>query len=396
VRGRDLRLTLVLGALTAFGPVSIDLYLPALPELARDFDTHESNVQLTITACLVGLAVGQAVAGPLSDAFGRKRPLLIGVAVYAVSSAACAASASLGLLTAGRLLQGLAGAAGIVIARAVVRDLYSGVEAARYFSLLMLVTGLAPILAPFVGAQLLHLTSWRGLFVALAAYGVLLIAGVAFWLRETLPEERRVTGGARQTARAFRIVARDRDVIGYSLACGFMFAAMFAYIAGSPFVLQDVYGLSPAEFGVAFGVNSIGIVTASQLGRRLLLRHSERRILGTALAFAATAGLALLGASALDLGLAGVLVPLFCVISCIGLVFPTATSLAMANHPEVAGTASGLLGVLQFVLGAVTAPLVGLAGTDTAVPMAAVIAGLTVAALLAFRVLPRPVRAPAT
>jgi MFS transporter, DHA1 family, multidrug resistance protein len=396
VRGRDLRLTLVLGALTAFGPVSIDLYLPALPELARDFDTHESNVQLTITACLVGLAVGQAVAGPLSDAFGRKRPLLIGVAVYAVSSAACAASASLGLLTAGRLLQGLAGAAGIVIARAVVRDLYAGVEAARYYSLLMLVTGLAPILAPFVGAQLLHLTSWRGLFVALAAYGVLLIAAVAFWLRETLPEERRVTGGARQTARAFRVVARDRDVIGYSLACGFMFAAMFAYIAGSPFVLQDVYGLSPAEFGVAFGVNSIGIVTASQLGRRLLLRYSERRILGTALAFAATAGLALLGASALDLGLAGVLVPLFCVISCIGLVFPTATSLAMANHPEVAGTASGLLGVLQFVLGAVTAPLVGLAGTDTAVPMAAVIAGLTVAALLAFRVLPRPVRAPAT
>jgi MFS transporter, DHA1 family, multidrug resistance protein len=391
VRGRDLKLTLVLGALTAFGPVSMDLYLPALPELARDFDTHESNVQLTLTACLVGLAVGQALAGPISDALGRKRPLLIGVTVYAVSSTACAAAASLGLLTAVRLLQGFAGAAGIVIARAVVRDLYSGVEAARYFSLLMLVTGVAPILAPFVGAQLLHLTSWRGLFVALAAYGVVLIAAVAFWVRETLPEERRVTGGARQTARAFRVVARDRDVIGYSLACGFMFAAMFAYISGSPFVLQDVYGLSPAEFGVAFGVNSIGIVTASQVGRRLLLRHSERRILGTTLTFAATAGLALLGASALDVGLAGVLVPLFCVISCIGLVFPTATSLAMANHPEVAGTASGLLGVLQFVLGAVTAPLVGLAGTDTAVPMAAVIAGLALAALLSFRVLPRPV-----
>lgn len=395
MRGRDLKLTLVLGALTAFGPVSMDLYLPALPELARDFDTHESNVQLTLTACLVGLAVGQALAGPISDALGRKRPLLIGVAVYGAASAACAAAASLGLLTAARLLQGFAGAAGIVIARAVVRDLYSGVEAARYFSLLMLVTGVAPILAPFVGAQLLHLTSWRGLFVALAAYGVALIAAVALWVRETLPEERRVTGGARQTARAFRIVARDRDVIGYSLACGFMFAAMFAYISGSPFVLQGVYGLSPAEFGVAFGVNSIGIVTASQLGRRLLLRYSERRILGTALAFATTAGLALLGASWLELGLAGVLVPLFCVISCIGLVFPTATSLAMANHPDLAGTASGLLGVLQFVLGAVTAPLVGLAGTDTAVPMAAVIAALTVAALLAFRVLPRPVRAAA-
>lgn len=396
LRGRDLKLTLVLGALTAFGPVSIDLYLPALPELARDFDTHESNVQLTITACLVGLAVGQAVAGPLSDAFGRRRPLLIGVLVYAVASVACAAAASLGLLTAGRLLQGLAGAAGIVIARAVVRDLYSGVEAARYFSLLMLVTGVAPILAPFVGAQLLHLTSWRGLFVALAAYGVLLVAAVAFWLRETLPEERRVTGGARETARAFRVVARDRDVIGYALAMGFMFAAMFAYIAGSPFVLQEVYDLSPAEFGVAFGVNSIGIVTASQVGRRLLLRHSERRILGAGLGFAACSGLALLGAAALDLGLAALLVPLFGVISCVGLVFPTSTSLALANHPDVAGTASGLLGVLQFVLGAATAPLVGLAGTDTAVPMAAVIAALTVAALVAFRVLPRRVPAPAT
>lgn len=395
LRGRGLPLMFVLGALTAFGPVSIDLYLPALPELARDFGTHESQVQLTITACLVGLAVGQAVAGPVSDALGRRRPILFGVAVYAVASAACAAAASLGLLTAGRLLQGFAGAAGIVIARAVVRDLYSGVEAARYFSLLMLVTGLAPVLAPFVGAQLLHLTSWRGLFVALTAYGVLLFAAAFFFLRETLPEERRVTGGARQTARAFQVVARDRDVIGYSLTCGFMFAAMFAYIAGSPFVLQDVYDLSPAEFGVAFGVNSIGIVTASQLGRRLLLRHSERRILGTTLIVATTAGIALLIASAIDLGLFGVLVPLFLVISCIGLVFPTATALAMANHPEVAGTASGLLGVLQFLLGAVTAPLVGLAGTDTALPMAAVIAGLSTAALVAFRVLPRPVLAPA-
>jgi DHA1 family bicyclomycin/chloramphenicol resistance-like MFS transporter len=393
VRGRDLRITVVLGALTAFGPVSIDLYLPALPELARDFGTHESQVQLTITTCLIGLAVGQALAGPVSDALGRRRPLLIGVAVYAAASVACAVSASLGLLTAMRLLQGFAGAAGIVIARAVVRDLYSGTAAARYFSLLMLVTGLAPILAPFVGAQLLHLTSWRGLFAVLAAYGVLLAAGVALFLRETLPAGRRVTGGVRQTGRAFRMLATDRDVIGYSLACGFMFAAMFAYIAGSPFVLQNVYGLSPAMFGVAFGVNSIGIVTASQVGRRLLLRLPERQILGATLAFAATAGLALVAASAIDLGLAGVLVPLFCVISCVGLVFPTATSLALANHPEVAGTASGLLGVLQFLLGAATAPLVGLAGTDTALPMASVIATLALAALLAFRVMTSPARA---
>lgn len=203
-----------------------------------------------------------------------------------------------------------------------------------------------------------------------------------------------MTGGVRETARTFRMLGRDRDVIGYSLACGFMFAAMFAYIAGSPFVLQDVYGLSPALFAVAFGVNSVGIVAASQFGRRLLLRRPERQILGATLAFAASAGLALLAASAIDLGLAGLLVPLFCVISCVGLVFPTATSLALANHPEVAGTASGLLGVLQFVLGAATAPLVGLAGTDTALPMAAVIAALALAALLAFRFLTNAARAP--
>ena len=394
LRGRGLPLTIVLGALTAFGPVSIDLYLPALPQLARDFHTHESNVQLTITACLVGLAVGQALAGPISDAFGRRRPIVVGVAVYAVASIGCVAAGSLGVLTAMRLFQGLAGAAGIVIARAVVRDLYSGAEAARYFSLMMLVTGVAPVLAPFIGAQLLHLTSWRGLFVALTAYGVLLTVAAWMFLRETLPPERRVTGGVRDTARTFRMLAHDRDVIGYSLTCGFMFAAMFAYIAGSPFVLQDVFGLSPAQFGVAFGVNSVGIVTASQVNRRLLLSHPERRILGATVTVAATAGMILLASSALEIGLFGVLVPLFFVISCVGLVFPTATSLALANHPEVAGSASGLLGVLQFVLGAAAAPLVGVAANGTAVPMAAVMAALACAALLAFRVLTREAVAP--
>jgi DHA1 family bicyclomycin/chloramphenicol resistance-like MFS transporter len=188
------------------------------------------------------------------------------------------------------------------------------------------------------------------------------------------------------------MLIHDRDVIGYSLTCGFMFAAMFAYIAGSPFVLQDVFGLSPAEFGLAFGANSVGIVTASQLNRRLLLRHSERRILAATLTLAAVAGVVLLVLASLDIGLFGVLIPLFFVISCVGLVFPTATSLALANHPEVAGSASGLLGVLQFVLGACIAPLVGVFSNGTAVPMAAVICALACLALVAYRVLTTPRR----
>jgi DHA1 family bicyclomycin/chloramphenicol resistance-like MFS transporter len=386
---------LVLGSLTAFGPLSIDMYLPGLPAMARSLHASASEAQLTLTACLVGLAVGQLLAGPLSDRLGRRRPAIVGVAAYSLVSLFCALSPSVHVLTGLRLFQGLAGAAGIVIARAAVRDLYSGVEAARFFSILMLVNGLAPILAPVIGGQLLKVTSWRGVFVTLAAIGVVLLIGAITGLPETLPPERRRGDGLRATVATMRALARDIVFVGYALTCGLSFAAMFAYIAGSPFVLEDIYGVSPQVFSAIFAVNACGIVAASQINHRLLARLTPRALLRVALLAAAAGGIALLTVVLVGgLGVWAVLVPLFVVVSSVGVVMPNSTALALTDHPETAGSASALLGMLQFVVGAAVAPLVGVAGKETAVPMALTIAVLAVGALAAMGALTRR-RAPA-
>lgn len=376
-----LRLALILGSLTAFAPMSTDLYLPAFPELTRHFGASQAAVQLTLTACLTGLALGQLLAGPCSDAMGRRRPLLIGLAVYVAASVGCALAPSAAALTGLRLAQGLAGAAGLVIARAVVRDLYSGVALARFFSLLMLVHGLAPILAPLIGSQLIRVVPWQGLFAVLAGYGVLLLVGVSFGLPETLPPPARHRGGLRVTGRVMRQLLTDRRFIGYALASGLVYAAMFCYIAGSPFVLQQTYGLSPQLYGVAFGVNAVGLATLAQLNRLLLRRLPPRRLLTTGLVLAALGGVGLITAALAGLGLPAILPALFAVVTSIGLVLPNATTLALSGHPEQAGSASALLGVLQFLLGAVAAPLVGAFGASTTVPMAALICGLTLGGL---------------
>jgi DHA1 family bicyclomycin/chloramphenicol resistance-like MFS transporter len=392
---------LILGALSAFGPLSIDMYLPGLPSLGRTLDAPAWAVQLTLTACLAGLALGQVLAGPLSDRFGRRRPLLAGVALYALASLLCAAAPSVAVLVVLRFAQGVAGAAGIVIARAVVRDMHSGAAAARFFSLLMLVNGLAPILAPVLGGQILTVTSWRGVFVVLAAIGVLLVAATAAGLRETLPAAARHPGGVADTVRTFGALLADRAFLGYALACGLSFGAMFAYISGSPFVIQDIYGASPQLFSVMFATNALGLVLASQVNRALLRRLEPRAILRAALGVQALAGVALLVVVAAGGGVWAIVPLLFLVVASLGLVFPNATALALADHPRVAGSASGLLGVLQFIVGAATAPLVGVAGTGTALPMALTIAVLGVGGALAAtalatgpsRVAPRPVEA---
>jgi DHA1 family bicyclomycin/chloramphenicol resistance-like MFS transporter len=382
---------LILGALSTFGPLSIDMYLPALPALAVDLNAGASQTQLTLSACLLGLALGQVIAGPLSDARGRRRPLLIGVAAYAAASLLCVVAPSVSALIALRFVQGLAGAAGIVIARAVVRDLHSGVAAARFFSLLMIVSGLAPILAPLIGGQLLRVTSWRGVFGTLAVIGVLLLAA-ALGLEETLPAEARQRGGIRATLRTFRSLLADRNFVGYAISGGLVFAAMFAYISGSPFVLQQIYGVSPQLFSALFGLNAFGIMAAGQLNGRLVGRVAPERLLAAGLMTTALGGLALLIVVVANLGLAGVLPALFVVVASVGLVIPNATTLALAGHPHTAGSASALLGVLQYAVGAVVAPLVGLAGLN-ALPMAIVIAACGVGALttyaLAIRRAPR-------
>ncbi|MGK3204902.1 multidrug effflux MFS transporter [Amycolatopsis sp. MEPSY49] len=388
-RRSQLKFVLVLGGLSAFGPLSIDMYLPALPRMAADLHAADTTVQLTLSAFIAGLALGQLVVGPLSDSLGRRRPLLAGLMLYVVGSVLCAVSPDAWLLVAARLVQAVGAAAGIVIARATVRDLFSGTAMTKFFSTLMLVSGLAPILAPLLGGQLLNWTSWRGVFVVLTAFGALLLAVVAFSLPE--PSVSRSPARLGQVMRTYGRLALDRSFAGYALASGLLFAAMFAYISGSSFALQGVYGLSPQAYSVVFGANGVGIVLAGQLNGRLVGRVPERVLLLSGLLLGVLGGALVLVSALSRAPLAFLLVSLFLLVSSIGLVMPNASSLALASHARSAGAASALLGVLQFVVGAVATPLVGLGGPGTAVPMAATMAGFALLALLAYLTLTREV-----
>lgn len=380
--------------MTAFAPLSIDMYLPALPALSTSFGTGASEVQLTLSSFFLGLALGQATVGPLSDALGRRRPLLVGLAIYTLASLLCAAAPTISTLVAFRFVQGFAGAAGIVIARAIVRDLHTGVAAAQFLSVLMLVSGLAPILAPVIGGQLLLVSPWQGVFLFLAAFSGMLLVVVGSSLRETLPPEMRQTEGLRGTLATFRSLLSDRAFLGYALACGLAIAAVFCYISGASFVFQEIYGASPQTFSFIFGLNAVGLVAAGQVNGRLVRRVEPLRLLAAGLVTSTIGGLILLAVVAsgdvgASLGLAGFLVPLFVVVAPIGFIMPNATVLALAGSPKTAGSASALLGLMQFGLGAFVAPLVGLGGSGTALPMAFAMALLEGLALLAFLVLAR-------
>jgi DHA1 family bicyclomycin/chloramphenicol resistance-like MFS transporter len=376
---RRLGLVVILGSLVALAPLSIDLYLPALPEISRDLHAPASTVQLTLTACVLGLGLGQLVAGPLADALGRRRPLLVGLAAFVVGSALCAAAPSIAVLCVLRLIQGAAGAAGIVIAFAIVRDLY-GRGTARMFALLMLITGVAPVVAPVVGAQALRVTTWRGTFVILVVLGAALLLFTAIGLRETLPPERRRPGGFGATLRTLHGLTTDRTYIPFAVAYALAFGAMFAYIAGSPFVLEDIHGLSPQLFSVVFAVNSAGLVAAAQVSGHIVDRAGAPRLLRIGLAAQAAAGVALMAVVASDAGLAPLLVCLFFVITANGFVLPNAMGLALTHQGDAAGSASALIGLLQFGLGGVLSPLVGIAGSDSAVPMAVCVVACAVGA----------------
>jgi DHA1 family bicyclomycin/chloramphenicol resistance-like MFS transporter len=263
-------LVVVLGLITAIGPLSLDMYLPAFPAIADDLGVPAAGVQLSLTSCLVGFALGQLICGPLSDRWGRRRPVVTGLLAYAVLSLLIALAPSAPVLIGLRLLQGFAGGAGAVVARAVVRDLYAGVAAAKFFSRLTLIFGVAPILAPILGSAVLRVTSWHGIFVVLGAIALALTVMVMTALPETLPPRRRSPGGLTDTARTARTLFADRIFLGYALGQGFSFAALFGYLSGSSFVLQDGYGVSPTLFSLLFGLNSIGLIVLSQANARLL------------------------------------------------------------------------------------------------------------------------------
>jgi DHA1 family bicyclomycin/chloramphenicol resistance-like MFS transporter len=375
----------VLGSVSAIGPAAMDAYLPGLPELARDFGVSPSAAQVTVTTYLLGLALGQLLSGPLSDVHGRRRPLVAGMAVFTVTTLACSLAPSLYVLAGMRLVQGTAAAVGVAVGRAIVRDLYAGAAGARYLSRLMMVIGLAPILAPIVGGQLLRFTSWRGVFVALAVLGLALTAIGARLLPETLPRERRRAAGLGITLRTFAQLLADRRFVGFVLIVGLGGGAMIGYVAGSSFVLQDVYGASPQLYGVLFGLNAVFLVAGAQVNAHLLATRSPRSLLRVGLVMLVVAGVALVVIVSLPkAGLATVMAPLMLQMASWSFVQANALALALTDHPAVAGTAAGLLGVSQYAFGAFTAPLVGLGGSDTALPMALVIAACAVGAAVAF------------
>lgn len=388
---RPWRVVLLLGSLIALGPLSIDLYLPALPELTRDLAASTSSVQLTLTGILVGLGVGQLLIGPLADVYGRRRPLLVGIAVNVVAALLCAAAPSIVVLDVLRVVQGLGAAAASVVAMAVVRDLFTGSAAAAVISRLVMVMGLAPVLAPSLGSAVLQLGSWRLVFAVLATLGVLLGLLAAFRLEETLPAERRAAPGLRSTLQTYGVLLRDPSLLGYMAIASLTMAAVFAYVSGASFVLQDGFGLDARVFGLLFGVGAVGLIVSSQVNVVLLRRFTPGRILSSALTVAAVAGAVLLFDAVTGTGgLLGIVVPIWVVLAMVALCGPNATALALAEHGRHAGAAAALLGAAQFAVGAAIAPLTGLGQAGSAVPMAITIAGaLALAALMARSVLRR-------
>jgi DHA1 family bicyclomycin/chloramphenicol resistance-like MFS transporter len=384
------RLALMLGAFVALGPLTIDMYLPALPTIREQLGTTSATVQLTLTGTLVGLALGQLVIGPLSDAMGRRRPLLAGTALHIVASLLILVAPNVAVLGVLRVLQGVGTAATAVVALAIVRDLFDGRAAATMLSRLFLVMGVAPVLAPTIGGEILRFTSWRGVFALLAAYGVVVLALGALGLRETLPAERRHRGGVTDSLRTYRGLLRDRRYVGLIVVAGLTMAALFTYVSGSSFVYQQEFGLDEQQFGLLFGAGAVWLISATQLNPVLLRWWEPAQILVTATVAGTAAGGVLLALAATGTGgLFGVAVPLWAVLFASGLALPNAPALALADYGASAGSAAALLGAVQFGVGAAVSPLVGLLGND-ALAMGAVIVAALLLAVAVLVVVVRP------
>jgi DHA1 family bicyclomycin/chloramphenicol resistance-like MFS transporter len=389
-RNQRLIYIFALGALVALGPFTVDLYLPSFPAVAHDFHASDAAVQLTLTATSIGFAVGQLLVGPLSDKVGRRTPLLIATAVHVIASVGVAFAPNIEWLTALRLLQGIGAAGGGVVATATVRDLFGGLPLVRMLSRLALVTGLAPILAPVIGSQLLRITDWRGIFVVLAGYGVVVLVVAALLIVETLPKGARGLG-AHRTARArYRSLFSDRVFVGVAIIGGMVFSALFAYLSSSSFLLQDVFHLNAQQFGLIFGINSVGVVFGSQAASRIVRRVAPQWVLVVALPVMLV-GAIVIGALALaGGGLFSVLIPLWFILTGCGFCFPIVQVLALAHHGEEAGTAASLLGAVNFGVAGLISPIVGVLGISSGLPMAEVMVVTLIVAILSLWILVRP------
>ncbi|UXM93138.1 multidrug effflux MFS transporter [Paenarthrobacter sp. JL.01a] len=380
---------LLLGALTALGPFTIDLYLPAFPALESSFNVSEAAIQLTLTGTTVGFGVGQLVVGPFSDKVGRRLPLILATALHISSSLGAALATDIGMLSVFRVLMGIGAAGGGVVAMAMVRDLFHGYAMVRMFSRMSLVNGLAPILAPVIGSQLLLVFPWPGIFYFLAAYGLLVIVASIFFIRETLPADQRGKSTA-TVGQRYKKVLTDRIFVGMVLVGSLNFGGLFAYLSASTFLFQKVYGFSPQEYGVLFGINSLGIVAGVQISSRLIRRVAPQWIVAGATLFMVCMSVLIIVLDLFHVGLWGTLVPLWFYICATGFMFPCVQVLSLANHGAQAGTAASLLGASQFMMAGIVPPVVGWLGVTSAVPMGAVMAVCITGSMTALWLVVRP------
>ncbi len=388
-RRRRLLYILMLGGLAALGPFTVDLYLPAFPALESSLGVSEAAVQLTLTGTTIGFALGQLVVGPLSDKFGRRLPLILATALHITASLGAALSTDIVTLGIFRVFMGIGAAGGAVVAMAMVRDLFSGYAMVRMFSRMALVSGLAPILAPVIGSQLLLFMPWPGIFFVLAAYGLCVITAAVFVVRETLPKERRGLTGLTMGQR-YRVLFADRIFVGLLLVGGLNFGGLFTYLSASPFLFQGAFGFSPQEYGLLFGINSLGIVAGVQTSSRLIRRVPPQWILAGSTAWMFLMAVLIVVFDRLGFGLWGVLVPLWFYILGAGFTFPSVQVLALAKHGAQAGTAASLLGAATFTMAGLVSPVVGWLGVGSATPMGAVQAACIAGAAAALWFVVRP------
>jgi len=386
---------IVLGALTALGPFTIDLYLPAFPALSAELGVSAAAIQLTLTATTIGFALGQLLVGPWSDKVGRRTPLIIATALHIVASFGVALAPDVMWVGIFRVLQGIGAAGGGVVAMAMVRDLFGGLPLVRMLSRLALVSGLAPILAPLIGSQLLLVLDWRGIFWFLAAYGVLAIAAASFFLVETLPAARRADRGHSSVGERYKALFTDRVFVGVIIIAGMTFSGLFAYLSSSSFLFQEIYGLNAQQFGLLFAVNSVGVVLGVQVSSRLAKYVGPQWILSGAILGMLVSSLTIVALDTANVGLGGILVPLFFFITSCGFAFPCQQVLALAEHGGEAATAASVMGAVNFGLAGLISPIVGLFGIHNAIPMGSVMAITAAVSLVVMVVLVRPRTVPA-
>jgi DHA1 family bicyclomycin/chloramphenicol resistance-like MFS transporter len=386
---------IVLGALTALGPFSIDLYLPAFPAVEHDFHVTTAAIQLTLTATTIGFAVGQLFVGPWSDKVGRRMPLIIATLLHIGASLGIVLAPDVVWVGIFRVLQGMGAAGGGVVAMAMVRDLFGGLPLVRMLSRLALVTGLAPILAPVIGSQLLRFVDWRGIFVFLTAYGVLVALAAIFFLVETQPEARRTDSGHSSTRERFRALFSDRVFVGVAIVAGMTFSGLFAYLSSSSFLFQQVYGLDAQEFGLLFAINSLGIVAGVQSSSRLAKYVGPQWILLCAVSVMLVTAGTIVVLDSFHVGLYGILIPLWFFILACGFAFPCQQVLALAHHGSEAATAASLMGAVNFGLAGLISPIIGLFGIHTAVPMGILMGCTSTVSVLVLIFVVRPRSVPA-